>query len=515
MSTGIRDWLETDRRPAHLYELLGRPLFDPHRESLLAAVRAAYAELHPFENHPDGTTARRAMELLGQLGRAEVVLSDAEKLQSYHESILVELREAWNRAQSDPDDPASPVQLRSWLERRGVCAERLEWVARALPPPADAPPSPEVHDPKRPTRSPEETTSGSYVLQDGEPDAPESDDAWPTVEKPPPSSTTGGDPPWEQYAEGWPEERSQPPDPSPHTPPAQPPDETLPWVAPERAVPDAPEAEVSSSGEPRASVARPFADLAGDRRGRQLKVVLGVAAAGCALVILSVWALFADQQSWRGRLVQVRGHDGEIHLVVQLGATSSGSDASFVEAFVPDYDFAREISDFVSAEEGSAPGERVVIEGRRRTPDRAQFALTDLSRGILVELTAIQKLDPPGTRAVVGVRRSQIPFDADRNRSELARMIRIHPLPGQTRKFFARFGGVGPQGVLLHPGEDDRRSVRMELPGASEEELASYRPGDRVYAVAQIAPESTADRLVLRGESMRRVDGPDRPANRE
>ncbi len=137
MAMSIRDWLEKDRQPADLYELLGRPRFDPDREQLLAAVRAAYAELLIYQNHEDRDVAQRAVELLKELGRAEGVLHDPAKLRAHHEAILNRLCEAYAREKGDQGE-WSLGRLRSWLWReQSVHLEYLERVGVALLSPGD------------------------------------------------------------------------------------------------------------------------------------------------------------------------------------------------------------------------------------------------------------------------------------------------------------------------------------------------------------------------------------------
>jgi len=132
VSTTIRDWLETERQPADVYELLGRLRFDPDRQQLLAAVRSAYAELLPYQNHADPRIARRAIQLQRELGNAENILSNADKFRVHHQAILTGLREAYATAKSEGEDWGRH-RLQSWLiQEQRVHATRAEAVARVL-----------------------------------------------------------------------------------------------------------------------------------------------------------------------------------------------------------------------------------------------------------------------------------------------------------------------------------------------------------------------------------------------
>ena len=132
MAMSIQDWLETDKEPTDLYDLVGRPRFYPDRAQLRTAVRTAYAELLSYQNHEDPEVARRAVQLQKELGRAEDVLSDPAKLRAHHEAILKCLREAYAREKGLHQD-RSLGRLRSWLWReQSVHLEYLEKVAVAL-----------------------------------------------------------------------------------------------------------------------------------------------------------------------------------------------------------------------------------------------------------------------------------------------------------------------------------------------------------------------------------------------
>jgi len=135
--TAIRHWLEHDRQPADLYELLGRPRFDPDHQQLLAVVRSAYAELLPYQNHRDAHVAERAIELQKELGHAEDILSSPAKLREHHEGILSRLREEYAKVRGEGEDWRRP-RLKSWLrQEQSVHPEQSESLARMLSSPCE------------------------------------------------------------------------------------------------------------------------------------------------------------------------------------------------------------------------------------------------------------------------------------------------------------------------------------------------------------------------------------------
>lgn len=137
MRTAIRDWLEHDRQPADLYELLGRPRFDPDHRQLLAVVRSAYAELLPYQNHRDANVAERAIELQKELGHAEDILSSPPKLREHHEGILSRLREEYARVKGGGKDWGRP-RLKSWLRKdQAVHPEQSGTLAQMLSSPCE------------------------------------------------------------------------------------------------------------------------------------------------------------------------------------------------------------------------------------------------------------------------------------------------------------------------------------------------------------------------------------------
>ncbi len=263
-------------------------------------------------------------------------------------------------------------------------------------------------------------------------------------------------------------------------------------------------------------------------RRRQLMSRVIAAGSVWLLVTLAVYVFFGGGEAWRGELRQVRGHNGEIHLLIQLDSQPSSSPTRFVEAFTRDHGFAREISDYATTAEARAieagdaggdgnkeplEGDRVVVEGKRLAPDAAGFRLRS---GVpLVELTAGQRGDDRRSRAGVGKRRVWRKTGPGRKRSALANMIRTHPLPSHTVVFRARYGGYVEQGVQLFPSQADRRPVLVEFPGKSGRDFLRYRVDDPVYVDAVLSPNASPSDLVLRGKSIRRLAEPHSPVTAE
>jgi WD40 repeat protein len=91
--------------PADLYELLGWPRWNPDRAKLLQAIRAAYAELLPYQNHEDRQVAERAMRIQMELGRAAEVLSDPAKFRAYQVALCARPSPEETHGGSDPQRP--------------------------------------------------------------------------------------------------------------------------------------------------------------------------------------------------------------------------------------------------------------------------------------------------------------------------------------------------------------------------------------------------------------------------
>jgi hypothetical protein len=132
MKTGITDWLRKSTEPRHIYELLGRPILDTDRDALLQTLRDANRELLDYQSHPDPAMARRAMLLIGELGRARAILEDPARLQAHDQAVVDLLRQQYIDA-NGPNAISEWNQLRSWLMfQYRMIAPQAERVARLI-----------------------------------------------------------------------------------------------------------------------------------------------------------------------------------------------------------------------------------------------------------------------------------------------------------------------------------------------------------------------------------------------
>ncbi len=131
--SALRDWLEDDREPADVYQLLGRLRFDPDREGMIADVQCGYLELSVYERHVDPRLVRRAARLKKLLTYAEEILATPDRLSAYCEVLERRLREAYLEAAQQKKTPWAADQLLGWLEReQWVHPYVLTNVARVL-----------------------------------------------------------------------------------------------------------------------------------------------------------------------------------------------------------------------------------------------------------------------------------------------------------------------------------------------------------------------------------------------
>jgi hypothetical protein len=138
-------WLDREELP-DLYTLLGKRRLDPDVTGLQAAVSAAARELMPYQNHADAGKARRAMNLLTQLGRVESLLSDERRLTEVNKQLLDDITARCVARFSAPESRPTHDELRAWLEREEeVSPAALDEVQKSawsalLPPSAAARP---------------------------------------------------------------------------------------------------------------------------------------------------------------------------------------------------------------------------------------------------------------------------------------------------------------------------------------------------------------------------------------
>ena len=470
MTKTIRIWLESDRQPADLYELLGKLRLDPDVTGLSAAIRARYADLLPYQNHEDRRVARRAVELQRELGRAEDTLSDPHKLQAHHEAVLQRLRDAYARAK-EQGGPWTGDRLRSWLVEQAVHPARIEAVAKLLSSVLDETQTVAPHETQSLDADAVDAPRTGYVLEE------------------PGTGITTTDSPGRQ---GPPPQQGSPSAPVPSAP-----------VVPGR----------PAERKPRAPAAP--GEAAGPA-SRFRRIGWGLAIGGMVILLLVILAVFfSGNETWRGELLQVRGHEGEVHLLVETESGSAGGRPSLVEAFTHDSRAGAKLADLVSADEAStldrdrsegprgrrkAEGTRVILEGTRRTAAATRFRLDARPGMPLVELSSIRAAEerPRGGLAALP-------------RTELAALLRIHPSAGVTTAFQARYGQWQAQGLCLYPSLSDRRPVVVEFAGKSAQDFAAYRPDDAVYVVAALSTKASPSRLVLRGLSIRRLEKPESP----
>lgn len=125
-------WLERDQAPAHLYNLLGRNLFDPDHEALRAAITAANKELWPYQNHADTALAKRAMRLLAELGKAAAILDHPERLAKYEREVIATLRAEYAASHGPRANGWDAANLGEWLQTKGIAPERFKDVFREM-----------------------------------------------------------------------------------------------------------------------------------------------------------------------------------------------------------------------------------------------------------------------------------------------------------------------------------------------------------------------------------------------
>lgn len=124
MNKGVLQWLESPRLPGDFYELLGRSRFDGDRAGLENAIRAANADLFPYQQ-VQGEIFHRAQNLMTELGNALGMLSNPSQLDIYHHALWQRLYDEWSNS-----PPSSP---REWLTSKGnVHPSALGWGERVF-----------------------------------------------------------------------------------------------------------------------------------------------------------------------------------------------------------------------------------------------------------------------------------------------------------------------------------------------------------------------------------------------
>jgi hypothetical protein len=101
--------------PGDLYELLGRPRFDPDVAELNAALRAVNREILPYQNHADPQVVQRATRLLWELGRIEALLQEPDQLRAAHQEIVDQLRRDFEQVNETDRKTWTDAQIGHWL----------------------------------------------------------------------------------------------------------------------------------------------------------------------------------------------------------------------------------------------------------------------------------------------------------------------------------------------------------------------------------------------------------------
>jgi len=465
----IRDWLANDKRPANLYDLLGKPWFDPDRAELFEAIRTAYAELLPYQNHQDRKVAERAVQLQKELGRAESVLSDPKRLMSHHQEMVGHLRRVFETASEEADQYWDSAQVERWLvEQQGVHGEAATSVGRALTSPGktvlDVVPSGKwKEDASRIAREPADMTKTK-------PPRPRRlMDAFGTEVEIFGVNMSAGVFGFLLLLAGAVTAVCV----------------LAPWRRDEEQI----------AGKP--SIRSPPAPRAVTVLKKTTRPGLPSAPAGSDQQNASKRS--GETRTFEGRLAEIRGHAGEIHLlIVDVAALPN----RMLEAFTRDYSFAREIGDYRTDEDKTTPprGDAVVVEVAvpDAGPSAAGFRLCSwwgAAAVALAELRSIARKDDSGSRAVVGSRRPDGSFAEDRKLSNLAALMRIHPPEGTP---------VRSVGILEAEKSDPLRITLRPWEPMSDTRMESRRPdGTREVhttctAVRLVFPPGTADAARLR-----------------
>jgi hypothetical protein len=196
MNHEMSDWIRNARPPGNLYELLGRPRFDPDSDGLKESIAAAYRLWRPYLKHPKPEVAGRARDLLEQLGRAQDVFGDPAKHAAYDQNLVRTLTEDYARQRGSMKRAWSVELLRRWLvEEQGVHPVRLEAILATLlseagrdASPSQTEPAGRRDDSERPTTSPSASLPSVYTT-DYLPD--------PSI----PSERSLGSPSWQRKAQ--------------------------------------------------------------------------------------------------------------------------------------------------------------------------------------------------------------------------------------------------------------------------------------------------------------------------
>jgi hypothetical protein len=111
----ILKWLSQNTSPEDHYELLGRPRFDPDLQGIAASVQSAHRALHAYQDHADASVAKRALQILQELGRVAHLLNDATRWRQHDREVLAALATACRRRFPRRNEAPDADSVQRWL----------------------------------------------------------------------------------------------------------------------------------------------------------------------------------------------------------------------------------------------------------------------------------------------------------------------------------------------------------------------------------------------------------------
>jgi hypothetical protein len=111
----IKKWVETEEKPSNLYQLLGRPIFDPDGEGLLQAARKATSIVHLYHNHHQKKVVDRAHQVEMQLEEAERIFSSEDLWREYDQRLTEQLCVEYAEGVGENFATWQSGNLRNWL----------------------------------------------------------------------------------------------------------------------------------------------------------------------------------------------------------------------------------------------------------------------------------------------------------------------------------------------------------------------------------------------------------------
>lgn len=138
----IIDWLETEDQPRDLYHLLCAKRFDPDTAGLRQAISKVSRDLLPYQGHANPEVAKSAMRLLTELGGADMILGNDEKLRDHNCHVAEMLLDDFLDHKQIEIDDVKRKEFASWLvSNAGVHPDAVktviqDWLQESLPKPA-------------------------------------------------------------------------------------------------------------------------------------------------------------------------------------------------------------------------------------------------------------------------------------------------------------------------------------------------------------------------------------------